>query len=450
MDNSKRGIGRLPQPLRFSTQTGGIKPLLLPGAALLALAIVLVESGLSSNHASVVEVCYYAAFVLGLLLAWRFHSGRVFSALVVVLLGQQAVAFFMSQGHGLASGPGRTALEAVAFLVPVNFALLAFTEERGIDLPAAVPGFLLLLLQAVFVAVISRPAPAPGSSLFHRSIPVAGWFSWTRVPQIAFLAFLVVAGIVVVRGWQRSRPVESGLLWAAASFLAGMNAGAEGPNARTYIAMAAVMLLVSVVETSYAMAYRDELTGLPSRRAFNDAVLRLESPYVVAAVDIDHFKSVNDTFGHETGDEVLCLMAARLARVTGGGQAFRVGGEEFTILFPGKTATEVLPDLEGLRLAIEDSVFRLRGADRRAQPRGSDRRTGGRRAARSRAYAAGELRVTVSIGVAEPPTKDSEIAAVIRLADQALYRAKKAGRNRIEVAAEARPRTRSRRKTSSG
>jgi GGDEF domain-containing protein len=436
--------------LRFGTQIGGIKAVLLPGAALLALAVVLAESGLSRRYGSVVEVCYYAAFFLGFLLAWRFHSGRVFSALVVVLLGQQAVAFFLSHGPGLAAGPGRTALEVVAFLVPVNFALVVITEEHGIDLPSAIPGLLLLLLQAVFVAMICRPAPAPGSTLFHRAILVQDWFSWTKVPQIAFLALLALAGIIILRGWHRARPVESGLLWAAASFLAGMNAGAEGPNAKTYIGMAAVVLLVSVVETSYAMAYRDELTGLPSRRAFNDAILRLEAPYVVAAVDIDHFKHVNDSFGHETGDEVLCLVASRLAQVTGGGQPFRIGGEEFTILFAGKTAAEVLPDLESLRLAIEDSVFRLRGADRRTQPRGPDRRAGGRRRLRSRADIAGELRVTASIGVAGPPTRDSEVGAAIRLADQALYRAKKAGRNRIEIANEARPRTRSRKKASSG
>ena len=433
--------------MSFNSQAGSIKPLLMPGGFLLTLAIILAQSGVSRSCSSVVEVCYYAAFVLGLLLAWRFHSGRVFSALIVVLLGQQAVAFFMHQGHGLASGPGRAALEAVAFLVPVNFALLVFGEERGIDLPSMLPALLLLLLQSVFVAVICRPAPAPGSTMFHRAIVGGNWFSWTQVPEVAFLVFLVMAVIVLVRGWQRPRPVESGLLWATASFLAGMSTGGVGPVAKTYVGMGAVVLLASVVETSYAMAYRDELTGLPSRRAFKDAALRLEPPYAVAAVDIDHFKSVNDTYGHETGDEVLCLVASRLARVTGGGQAYRVGGEEFTILFPGKTAAEVLLDLERLRLAVEDSVFRLRGADRRVQPRGPDRRSGSRKVSRLRTLSAsGELRVTVSIGAAELEANDSEIEDVIRLADQALYRAKRMGRNRIEVGGEARPRARGKRR----
>ncbi len=431
--------------MRFGPQAGEMKSLFMPGGALLAFAIVLAESGFSRNYSPVVEVCYYAAFVAGLLLAWRFHSSRVLSALVLVLLGRQAVDFFITQGHGLVSGPGRTALEAIAFLVPVNFLLLVFAEERGIELPSLLPGLLLLLLQSVFVAVICRPAPAPGSMLFHRAPFGEAWFTWTKVPPLAFLAFLLLAATAVVRGWQRSRPLEAGLLWAAAAWLLGLNGGGMDPVAKTYIGMAAVILLASVVETSYAMAYRDELTGLPSRRAFHDAVARLQAPYVVAAVDIDHFKQINDTFGHETGDEVLCLVASRLARVTGGGQPFRVGGEEFTILFPGKVVAEVLPDLKQLRGAVEDAVFRLRGDDRRAQPRGPERRSAGQRTARPRArHAAGELRVTVSIGVAEPAALDSDIANVLRFADQALYRAKKAGRNRIECGVQSHPRTRKR------
>ena len=435
--------------MKFNVQSGGLKALLLPGGALLALAFLLGQGGLSAHFGWVIEVCYYAAFVTGLLLAWRFHSSRVFSALIVLLLAQQAVAFFISQGHALGSGVGLTALEVVTFLVPLNFVLLEFTKEQGIDVPSLLPFLVLLFLQSVFVAVICRPAPA-ASTLFHAAILNKTWFSWTRIPQIAWLAFLIVAVSLVVRGWQRPRPVEGGFLWALASFFFGMNAGVTGANPKTYIGMSAVILVASIIETSYAMAYRDELTGLPSRRAFNDAKLKLEPPYAIAGVDIDHFKSVNDTFGHETGDQVLCLVASRLAQVSGGGQAYRVGGEEFTILFPGKTANDVLPDLEQLRETIENSVFHLRGADRRAQPRGPDRRSRTGKTSRPRTYPSsrGELRVTVSIGVAEPSSAESQVEEVIRLADQGLYRAKKSGRNRVEMGVEEQRRTRARRKSS--
>src|SRR5581483_6090610 len=107
------------------------------------------------------------------------------------------------------------------------------------------------------------------------------------------------------------------------------------------------------------MAYHDELTGLLARRAFNDALLALEAPYAIAVVDIDHFKKFNDTYGHETGDHVLRLVAARLARVSGGGKAYRCGGEEFSIIFPDLSVIEAVSHLERLREDIECSPFKV-------------------------------------------------------------------------------------------
>jgi diguanylate cyclase (GGDEF)-like protein len=209
-----------------------------------------------------------------------------------------------------------------------------------------------------------------------------------------------------------------------------------------------------MVETSYLLAYHDELTTLPARRAFNEALLRLEPPYSIAMVDIDHFKRCNDTYGHDIGDQVLRLVASRLARVTGGGQAYRCGGEEFAIVFPGKTTRDVLDHLEQLRASIEASTFRLRGKDkdRRQEARGPDRRNQRPRARTqaghairqlSRATAPTELSVTASIGVATSTPQASTTDEVVQAADKALYRAKAAGRDRIETASSARRRTRS-------
>ena len=132
------------------------------------------------------------------------------------------------------------------------------------------------------------------------------------------------------------KPTESGLLWALLATFLSFQVGAVGPAATAYLATAGLILISSIIENSYFLAYHDELTTLPARRAFNDALLRLEEPYAVAVVDIDHFKNFNDTYGHETGDQVLRMVAGKLAGVTGGGRAYRVGGEEFSILFPGK------------------------------------------------------------------------------------------------------------------
>jgi diguanylate cyclase (GGDEF)-like protein len=263
------------------------------------------------------------------------------------------------------------------------------------------------------------------------------------------LAFALSFSVLLFRFVMHPKPLESGLLWSLAAAFAGLQMGGVGRVGSAYFATSALILLSSIIENSYFLAYHDELTALPSRRAFNDALLRLEAPYAIAVVDIDHFKKFNDNFGHDTGDQVLRMVGTRLAEVTGSGQAYRVGGEEFCILFRDKSMKEALSHLETLRVAIQESVFHLRGLpERRSVDRGLDRRSQrSQRSARSerlrRALAetsTQEFSVTVSLGVAEPSPGAKEVELVVQAADKALYRAKRAGRNRVEMAVPQRSR----------
>jgi diguanylate cyclase (GGDEF)-like protein len=111
-------------------------------------------------------------------------------------------------------------------------------------------------------------------------------------------------------------------------------------------------------------------------------------------------------------------------RTEGGGRPFRYGGEEFALLFPGKSAEEALPYIEDLRETIEASTFIVRGRNRPKLRPKPVRSSGGR----------GRVGITVSIGVAEPDDRGDEPEDVIRAADQALYQAKRTGRNRVVVA----------------
>jgi diguanylate cyclase (GGDEF)-like protein len=241
------------------------------------------------------------------------------------------------------------------------------------------------------------------------------------------------------------------LLWSLSAFFLALRLTPTARVSTAYLATAACILAASIIENSYLLAYHDELTTLPSRRSFNDALLRLHDPYSIAVVDIDHFKRFNDTYGHDTGDQVLRLVATCLSRVTGGGQAYRCGGEEFNILFPGKTTAETVDHLERLRATIESSEFQMRSGDRRQVPRGPDRRNE-RPLGRSRKgqairelaqeKARASLSVTVSIGVATSATEQTDPEHVLQAADKALYRAKANGRNRVETASTPRRRTR--------
>jgi diguanylate cyclase (GGDEF)-like protein len=414
-----------------------LKSLFLPAGALLLVAMVVLQGGFVSVSASAVDFFYYAVFAAGILLAWRFQSSRTLAALILLLVAHRALEFF-SAGKIVAAGPGRIAFEVIAVLLPLNFVVSARSRDARLTMPVIVPRLGLLFVQSVFVAVLSRPDETSAPAIFHLAMLSPRLFHWTRLPQPALLVFAVTLTVLGLRFIRSYTPAETGFFWSLAAVFAGLQAGGVGRIGSAYFVTAALILATSIIENSYVLAYHDELTALPSRRAFNQALPQLSVPYCVAVVDIDHFKRFNDAYGHDAGDQVLRMVASRLARVSGGGEAFRVGGEEFTILFPGKTTSETRPHLEALRTAIQQSQFRFRGQpDRRSLSRGADRRVQGRKKRSMRSVTlpdAAEVSVTVSIGLAEPRPKKQSIEQVIEAADQALYRAKQAGRNRVEVA----------------
>nr|WP_283102880.1 GGDEF domain-containing protein [Shewanella abyssi] len=190
------------------------------------------------------------------------------------------------------------------------------------------------------------------------------------------------------------------------------------------ISMLAVTYLLAILTQSYHLAYRDDLTGLSSRRALNTMALSLNSHYSVAMVDIDHFKKFNDTYGHDVGDQVLRLVAGKLSQVKGGGKVYRYGGEEFTIVFPNKDAESILPLLENLRSEVSHYNIVLRHEQRKKSSK--EYRKG------SAANQSKTVNVTISIGVAEHHG-DRTFNQTIKLADKALYVAKKNGRNRVHA-----------------
>ena len=256
-------------------------------------------------------------------------------------------------GHVPPSGPGSTALAAVGLLLPLNFVLLSLQQEKGFSFSSIAPPALLLFVRVCHRGVLCRPEPLAAAHVLCIMLCP----HQLRLPFATLLAFAAAAVVLLIRFLLFHKPVESGLLWALAACFLALRFGGVGRIPTAYFAAAAFILAGAIVETSYLLAYHDELTTLPSRRAFHDALLRLEPPYSIAMVDIDHFKRCNDTYGHDTGDQVLRLVASRLARVTGGGQAYRCGGEEFAILFPGKTTGDVLDHLEKLRADIEASTL---------------------------------------------------------------------------------------------
>lgn len=167
-----------------------------------------------------------------------------------------------------------------------------------------------------------------------------------------------------------------------------------------------------VVAESHRMAYRDELTQLPSRRALNEAMLALPRHYAIAMLDVDHFKKFNDSYGHAKGDDTLKQVARVMQRYANSAAIYRYGGEEFTLLFKGRAVEHAQAVLEQIREEVH--LEQLDVSTEKKQKMVS---------------------VTVSIGVALGGSSDAP-SEVIKRADQALYQAKKKGRNRVTMAAQ--------------
>src|SRR5229473_3561737 len=307
------------------------KAWLVPGGLLLALAAALVNSALFAQVAPSLSFYYVAVFAAGLLLAWRFNSSRLLFSLLVLLLAHRAVAFFSNgplQTGNVLTGPGRTAVALAALLIPLNFIAFAQMRERGLTIAGIAPRFGLLFLESVVFAVLCRPENSfeydSANPLHPAAFPIPLWI---------LLSFVAAIAVFVWRFVQTRKPIEPGFAWSAVAVFLWLQFAPVGKMSYAYVATAALILAASLIETSYVLAYHDELTGIRGRRAFNESLLSLDQQYAIAIVDIDHFKHFNDTYGHDTGDHVLRMVAARLADVGGGGQAFRCGGEEFAILF---------------------------------------------------------------------------------------------------------------------
>ncbi len=383
----------------------------------MALAAVLLHLDLLPDPASKARFLPLAVVAIGLLLSGVFRRSRLFFAMLVVAAVQAALAALAPE---LSVHAGHVLFNAGALLVPLNLLALAFLGERGIISPAGRRRLALVTAEIIAVGVLCLPQLENAASWLDRAFVPVFFSAWSHLPQPALAAFLTATAVMVVLLIRRYRPVESSLLWTlAASFLA-LRMGGTSYQAGIFFASGSLAMIVALLETSYRMAYHDELTQLPSRRALNEALMKLPGSYTIAMVDVDHFKKFNDTYGHEAGDQALRLVASRLAYVTGGGKAYRYGGEEFAVMYPGKTSEEVFVYLDRMRRLIEQSVFVVRGKERRKSSKGR---------ARAAKEVKKETHVTVSIGLASNNGDGLAPAEVMRAADQALYRAKAKGRN---------------------
>jgi diguanylate cyclase (GGDEF)-like protein len=367
----------------------------------------------------------YLILLSGLLLSLAFRRGRAFFVLFSFTLAYFAFVSFIQRGSG--GFVSHTVFAALCIFVPLNIVVFTVLRERG---ALNAPGLRRLSLPVIEVGAIAAILVSDGieftEALYHPFFENAS-LAAIHIPQLGMLCTIAAVVVAATCAVTRASVIDAAFATAAASFALACN-GLPSPGAFIWFCtIAALIVALAVLQDSHRMAFYDELTGLPGRRALNERLESLDGGFTMAMVDIDHFKTFNDTWGHDVGDQVLKLVAARLQRVGGGGTAYRYGGEEFAILFAGRRRTSVLQHLEALRKSIDEYKVMLRENGRSQLPA----------QAKPNFSASGAhqwISVTVSIGVAERSDRSESPERVLEASDKALYRAKAEGRNRVVAA----------------
>jgi len=302
------------------------------------------------------------------------------------------------------------------------FFLLSFVKDRGLLSIHSFYRFILLVVCGLLVLswqyltdelIVYLANTVNSKNYFFELINRYSQYLLVEIPTVFFALILLWRSLIKISLFDSALFI-SFVVWCLDYYQ-----WLSLPWSLTITLLACYYILVVIID-AYFLAYRDELTGLPSRRALNQLALSLGSKYTVAMLDIDHFKKFNDTYGHDIGDQVLKLVAAKLANVKGGGKVFRYGGEEFTIVFPRKDGAHSQIELEKVRQAVADYKIVIRHPQRKSKQdrkskKGNDFKT---------------VSVTISIGYAVRQSKQ-KFTQVLKLSDLALYRAKNNGRNNV-------------------
>jgi len=397
--------------------TKSIGPLWIPGL-ILVVAVWFKPQALESLTRLGVkpQMLFYSVGAAGLVLSWRFNRSRILLALLSLLMSYAFLETFTGKGRAVDI---TTASMVVGGILSINFLVIAFMPERGVLSSA---GRLAVLLMTVEVAIVLLLIAVPALSSYVGQIRYYGALkamAWTPLSIVTLSMAGATLLVLLIRTLVLRSAIDAGLFIAMLAALTGLHFIGVTKAEALYFATAAIVMQATIIQDSHARVYYDELTGLPGRRALDEQLMRLGRHYVIAMIDVDHFKKFNDRFGHDVGDQALRFVATQLARVRGRAKVFRYGGEEFTLLFPGKSMEEALPLIEQVRERVESTPFVIRGIGRpKEKPE-----TRAEKSTKTR-----EL-LTISIGAAERSETHRTPQEVLKVADKKLYKAKNGGRN---------------------
>lgn len=348
---------------------------------------------------SLVPYLFYAMSALIIWVSWHFNRNRFIFVIAPLIM--------MHFGFEYLSPSKATDLFLyISMLYPIHLLVFLLLKERGFF---SIWGILKIVFFAIEIGVVIYFIYNPHVDLMQMlkmKIFAISFYPLKDISvAIGIFTILIMSALVI---FHRYLMYNSTFLVIALTFYAGMYFLKVEHASELSLLTIDMIIFALLIRESYKLAFYDELTALPGRRALVEDMAKLGMKYSLAMIDIDHFKKFNDTYGHDTGDEVLKMVASRLGAVSGGGKAYRYGGEEFVLLFPSKSADESFTHTDILRDAVAKSPFVVRN---KKTPK--------------------TIFVNISAGVVQKSSKDSNPFAVMKRADNALYKAKQAGRNKV-------------------
>lgn len=371
----------------------------------------------------------YLSLSIAIVLAASFNNSRLFtlsaSLLATYILIQYQLQTTLDRPDAL------FLFTAISLALPVLTLFLILVKEKGFRNTHGVMIIISPVLLVIMLLILFRVLPTSDLVAYINTYFSPRPFNGYVLSAGASLIHLLVISTGVyrlVRSREDFPAIASGTLAYSMVTLALFNLN---KISTIVFAVAGLVLIFSLLRSSHNMAFRDDLTGLLGRRALNERLKGLGKRYVIAMTDVDHFKKFNDTYGHDIGDDVLRMVGRKIAGVQGGGTPYRYGGEEFCIVFPGKTLEECEPFLEVLRKSVENHHMTVRDTEHRPDSQDVALERRGRRTQKR-----GEktVSVTISIGAAARNLSQTRPEQVLKAADAALYRAKKNGRNCLKLA----------------
>ena len=363
----------------------------------------------------------YLAVTFGLIFGWYFASTRMLLSLLSLVFANQTLVIWPPEQDP--ASVSRTILLATSLLLPLNFLAFSILKEEAIGTVRGALRLLLFLIQPFVVLWLCDPARQEIAMALQTAYRPEWSTRWTPVPEAALVVFLISGVMHLMRFALRRDPMDAGAAWALAAIFLAYHGTQFGWHPTNFFATAGLILFLSLLQASYQQTYRDELTGIPGRMAYDEATAQLGRKFAIAVLAVDQLKAYAGVHGKPVVEQVLKLVAPKVQASCQAGRVFRVSGEELTLLFYHLSALDALVELENIRKNIESTSLQLRDGRRVWE---------NARAVTSPGRKDQALPITVSIGVADAEAEGATRGMVIKAAYRALYEAKAGGGNAVK------------------